>query len=516
MRKILVAVIVLAAIGAAGYWAFKRGAERALEASVTAALHRLPPDWEVTFAGLDVAPATRTVTFRNLVVRYRPQPDFELKAEEIAIVDPATDFGDRLTAALAQPESVAEDTTLAVAGTVKARGVAFKTTQESGSIASSETTGLRFYPWAMTRPGVPALGELPALLAKVNDQATPEELAPLLRLCAALFLSGTYDHGVVEGLSASGRTLATAALEPTDFTETIARLAADGVDRGVMQHAEASGARVTIGPLTRTSVDRVVYEGFDVRQPALRLVKGEAVGPATLDGFRLGRLEFSGMTTEAPAAAPATIGSFGLADIAVSKGMPISGRMFLTRLALSRDMMPDAESKEGFDKLGIDRATVSFSLAYDWDLAKKRVSVHDTSLTIDELGALELAVETVDAEPGAEWAGTAKLAHARLRYRDNSLVDRAFRAGAKEAGSDDAAFRAQTILGLQAAAAGFAGDPAAAEGVKQIVSFLGAPKTLVIELAPKEPVSFNDIEDAAVAPPADFPTRLGLKVRANE
>ena len=61
--------------------------------------------------------------------------------------------------------------------------------------------------------------------------------------------------------------------------------------------------------------------------------------------------------------------------------------------------MPDAASKDAFDKLGLENLTISFALIYDWNVADKKLTVHDTMLKVNELGTLTLSVDFTNIAP---------------------------------------------------------------------------------------------------------------------
>src|SRR5262249_47589885 len=107
---------------------------------------------------------------------------------------------------------------------------------------------------------------------------------------------------------------------------------------------------------------------------------------------------------------------------------------------------------------------------------------------VDELGALALSLDAANLTPATAAAMQGKLAHAKLSYADASLAERVLRAGATQMGTDPAALRAQLIDTVQQQAAALGPSPAIAEASKAIVTFLGAPKSLTVELSPASPV----------------------------
>ncbi|HLY57923.1 MAG TPA: hypothetical protein VKS60_20335 [Stellaceae bacterium] len=516
MRKVLIAIVVIAVLGGGAYFLLKGGTERTLQAQLDDALHRLPPDWEVKYDGVDVSPAKRAATIKGLVIHYKPEPDAEIKAESVTVENPALDLDKRWADAMAHPDAVAEDAVFPVADAIEVRNLSVKSADQTFSAASARTEAFKMYPWPLTRPGLPKIEALPALLEKLKGEPTEAEMKPLLRFYGAAFLSAAYGKTDMQNLSVSGHIPPSPGMPAGNFTETFRTLQADGIDRGVVKSAEAGGISAEMGPEMSFTVARVAYADVDLRQPATRLAKGEELGPHTLDGMTLGMLEFNGMTVKVPTGQSVPVGGFGLGHVTVTGGMPVSGRVFLTKLALDRAAIPDEDSQQAFEKLGLDRATISFSAAYDWDLGAKRVSVHDTSLVVDELGTLDFSGEVADVTPQSNLMTDMKLAHARLQFQDKSLTDRLLKAGVKETGSNEATLKRQALETLRQAALMFPGDPAIDAGVKQVKVFLDSPKSLTVELAPKQPFSFATLEVDEAAPPKDLPSQLGLSVKANQ
>jgi hypothetical protein len=196
--------------------------------------------------------------------------------------------------------------------------------------------------------------------------------------------------------------------------------------------------------------------------------------------------------------------------------MPVVGQMGLTDFAVSRAQMPNDEARDVFAKLGLETMTVSFALAYDWDVAKQSASVHDTMLKVNELGTLTFATDVTSLAPNVAALTQASLAHAKLRYDDASLADRLLRMGAAQSGADPEAFR-QQIAGMvlaQSAAIG-GGSPAILAAGKSAGAFINSPHSLTIELSPPAPVPVMTLESQA-GDPAGLAATLGLAVTANQ
>jgi hypothetical protein len=103
-----------------------------------------------------------------------------------------------------------------------------------------------------------------------------------------------------------------------------------------------------------------------------------------------------------------------------------------------------------------------------------------------------------------------------LRYRDTSLLERAFRLAAATTHADPHALREQMIARVQHLANQFVNNPAAAHDAKAIVAFLQDPHSLAIELSPAKPLDLATVRSAEDMDPSDVASLLGLRVTANQ
>jgi hypothetical protein len=516
MRKLLLGLVVLVALGAGTYYYLKKGTTEDLKVATDRSLEHLPVDVQVTYDSLDLAPAMRSATIRGLVVHYRPEPDFELKAAEVTVINPSLSFADGWNQAVAKPGDLTPETVLPLADAVSAKDIRFKGAAQSGAIGLMRFEGLRVYPWSLTRPDTPSFDAIASMIKALPPQPKPDDLMPLLRVLAGFGLSSGYDKVDGENISITVVTPATPQMPSMPVTESVARIHGSGVERGIARGISESDIEVKMGAMGSSKVESVSFDGFDARDALTRLVSGDKPDPSMLDKIVVGKMAMANLTVQSPIGPSVTLGGFAISDVGFGHGMPVSAAISLTSLHLAKDQMPDQNSKQVFDDLGIDAATVSFAAAYRWDIDKKHVSLHDTALKVDELGAVDLAVDGEDIDQSADVQSKAKLSHAILHYQDNSLVKRAIAYQAKSSGVDPAALRKQLIDGVRESAAMFGGSPIAAEAVTQIVAFLNAPKSLTVELAPKQPVDLATLEAAGGMPNADTLNALGVSVVANK
>jgi len=152
--------------------------------------------------------------------------------------------------------------------------------------------------------------------------------------------------------------------------------------------------------------------------------------------------------------------------------------------------------------------TVGLGFAFDRDVATGRASVHDTYLKLDELGSLDLSADLVGMPIGANPLG-AKLAKARLHYRDASLADRLLRLMAR--GGDPEQARGELILIARQQGETFGPDLTAA-----LVAFLQKPAALTAELVPPEPLPLAALAVVRTWPRDQLAKVLGLTLQANQ
>jgi hypothetical protein len=509
MRKILIVVVAVAVLAGGAWYLY-------LAASLDNALAHLPPGWTAKYAALDIAPAQRTATLTGLVLHYEPPPGVDITVGEIVIENPSLTITDDWAKATANPASLDPATAIPLADALTIRDVKGQFGGNKLVLASVREEKLVLYPWALTRPGGPGLEALP-LFASANAAAPPDpaKLAANIRLQAAGLLALGYGRAVSEGLDVSVDVPATDQIPETKFHESFRKAEGAGMERGVIGPTEVEGIDASVGNLGGTSIDRMELGAFDVREPAIRLLNGAVPDVALLDQAKLGRFAMSGVTSRPPKGAPITIGGFAVSDIAFAEGKPISGKVTIDQVHLIADQIPDASAREVFEKLGLDQVTVSFSAAYNWDPAAKHLTLHDTSLSSDELGALDLGAEALDVTVGPDWLKTARLGHAVLHYRDHSLVERAFAYAAGGPGSDTAALRQQAITWITMGTMLFPGDTAIATASNQLAAFFKDPKALTIEISPDPPIGLAEIYGNGGMPPPGIGKRLGLVVTAN-
>jgi hypothetical protein len=335
-------------------------------------------------------------------------------------------------------------------------------------------------------------------------------MQPMLRFEAAVMLAFAFDAHESDAMHVAET------LPGIDIAYEVRKMTMAGFDRGVTKDGVIEGITAHSDKFGTFAIDRAVMGATDLRAPMIRLVNGEALSPALLDGIGLGRIDYDGITIQPPDKQTLHVGRVSLGPVAFAKGMPVSGALGWQDISIPRSMVTNATARDVFDKLGLETMTTSFTVSYDWDVAGQRASLHDTALKVNELGTLTLAADLGSVVANADALTQARLVHARLRLDDASLVDRMLRAGAAMAGTDLTAYRQQVMDQLRQRGATMGGDsPLIAAAGQAVADFVASPHSLTIELSPPAPVPLFALK-GAIAVPAELAAVLGLSVSANQ
>jgi hypothetical protein len=505
-------VLVLAAGGA--YYGHEVYLQRQFRAGLDQTLASLPAGTTATYKDAHYSVLSKQavitgLTVHGLIPGPSPQP-IEVTIDSIETTSPNLDFTRSWADAVAHTATLTPDTAVAFADSIVVKGVAVHSALINGTAESARIDKLRLYPWALLHEGMPSWNELQTSLTSNSQPPSLADLQPLLRAEAAVMLAIAYDDYDL------GVAKFTETLPEIDIAYDVHKMTGGSFDRGVIKEAAGEGIIFHGNKIGTFSVDRVAMGATDLRAPMLRLVNGEAPSAALLDRVGIGRIEYGGVTIQPSGQPPVHVGGFSIGPIAFAQGMPVSGALAIRDVSVSRSQVTDARAQDGFTKLGLETITLSFSLSYDWDVALQRASLHDTILKVNELGTLTVAADLTNVVATAAVITQGRLAHARVRFEDASLVDRLLRAGAAMGGTDPTAYRQQIadMVRQQGTAAG--GDSKLLTAAGQAVGdFIASPHSLTIELSPPTPVPFTEFMNAATDP-ATFAGQVGLAVSANQ
>lgn len=448
--------------------------------------------------------------------------------DEVDLVNPNADFARAWNDALADPGKLTKDTVIPLYDRATLRGVSLHLAAKagddamemSGSIGSMVSLGARLYPWALAQPGVPSLADLRALLANPPPSPSVDDLMPSIRFAAAGCLAAAYDGGSAEDVKYTAKLPSTPGADaPREITYEIKKVTAGGVDRCISRGFSGEGIALGMGPAGAATFDRIAFGGFDLRRASGEALAAQTLTPDMLDGTKIGKIEYANIELQ-PSNEPAVkIANVSVSDIVFSGPVPVSAGFSVTGLQISKDALQDPDAQQALDQLGLDQVTISLGAAYEWDLAQKRIQLHDVVVKVDELGALKLAVDVAEITPDMAGAMGAQLAHAKLTYSDASFTDRAIKAAATMQQQDPVAFRQQLTAMIRMLSAQVTSDsPPLATAAQAVIDFLGAPGSLTVELSPPQPLPIMQLSllTQGGVPPAQIATMLGLVVTANK
>jgi hypothetical protein len=510
------AVAVIVVIGAAIYLLPSGGGgdRERFKAMVDQTIAQVPPQGvSVTYKSVDYASGRGTV---NGIALHKSDPDaLDVTVDEIEFTGPNLDFSTAWAKATSDPKVLTPDTVIPVFTGAAVKGVTIKSSLVSGSYGSFNTAGARLYPWSLFQPGVGSWSELLKFLKAPPLTPDFQAMMPVLKFVAAAGMAWAVDSYTMENLQISAKAPPPPNSPPVEVGYEIRKIAGRGLDRGTFAEGAAEGISFKFGPTGSGTMERVSIAGYDLRKPMTQLLSAATPTPDMLDGLKIGKIEYGGLSMQYAGMPPIVLTRFAISNIAFSGFVPVSGGFAFDGLRVSKQMIPDPKAIEGFDKLGLETLTFSFGAAYQWDLAQKHIALRDIVLKIDELGSLTIAADVAEVAPGILGAMQAKLAHALLKYDDNSLVDRAIKAAAADQHRDAASFRTMMVALVQDQAGHFADSPPLAAAGKALVEFIGAPHSLTVELNPPKPVAIMELQGAVAMPPPQLATTLGLSVTAN-
>jgi hypothetical protein len=511
----IAAIVAIVVIGGGIYFFSSGGAgdRERFKAMVDQTIAQAPQGVSVAYNSIDYASGKGTVKGITL---HKADPDaIDVSIDEIEFTKPNLDFSTAWAKASSDPKALTPDTVIPAFTNAGVKGVTIKSGLVNASYASLSTDGARIYPWPLFQPGVGSWAELQKFMKAPPMAPDFQAILPILKLGAAGGMAWAVDAYTIENLQRSATVPPTPNSPPVEVGYEIRKMAGHGQDRGMLTEAGAEGISVKMGPLGSGTLERISIAGYDLRKPMTQLLSATTVTPEMLDGLKIGKVEYSGLSMQYAGLPPVVLGRFAIMNIAFSGYVPVSGGFALEGLRLSKAQMPDPKALEAFDKLGLETMTLGLGATYQWDLAQKRIALRDIVFKVDELGSLNLAADVAEITPNILGAMQAQLAHALLKYDDNSLVDRAIKAAAADQHRDAASFRTMMVALVQDQAAHFADSPPLAAAGKALVEFIGSPHSLTIELSPPKPVAIMELQGAVAMPPPKLATTLGLSVTAN-
>lgn len=562
MRKIAIVAVAGILLAGGAYYGLFMLPDRQFRAGLDQALATLPQGYTGHYGSAHYSPFSHVATVTDLTIQGPGANALTQAAAKLVVDHPALDLADRWSRAQANPAALKPDEALPVADRIEIEGLKSSGGGATGGIANASLTKMRIYPWALLRPGVPALKDIGQVIAtsmeaqrKVaaeqkamleqaqkkqaedagdGDQgasdagASPAEIAalqkesldallPVLRIEAALFLGMGYDGLDGNGMDVTATLPEGPATPIGSLHATMAKFHAGPIDRAVGGSNTVENLVEDFGQGGKISVDRASIGDMKLRDPAMRMLNGDSLSMAMLDGASIGPIEFSGMSVTIPTGGTAHLDKIALTETAFDHSFPKSFGFSVSGFKQSVADM-DSRAREGLQKFRLKSITANLGLAYQWDADKKTASLHDVAFSIAELGSLQFNAELVNVDPAAGIAGMPGLSKATLRYQDASLINRLLAAGADERlkAVQLQQMREAYAANLLATLGPIASDPKLADSVKAIAEFAKRPKNLTITLAPPAPVPLATMKDVAAQGPRVLVDTLGLAITANQ
>ncbi len=516
MKKLLLGILAVFVVAGGGlYWGLAVYPTRIFRAAIDASIASLPPGYTASYGGTSYALFAGTGTITGLSIHGVEPKNFDLTIGSLTLVHPATDIGASWAQAAADPSKIAPGLALPVADDVTVKGISYRDADNRLSLASAHLSHPRIYPWALLHPGVPSLEEARASLMARTHAPAPGDFLPILRAEARWTLGFGYDGYEAQGLDAHGTVPATPNTQAADVSYTIQKMVSGRYDRGSVEKSAIDGLTMRSDLFGSLGIAHVEIEGLDIAQPLTALLDGQEMAPALLDGVSLKSMSYGPMSVQGEVGSPSVLGTFSLANVAFEHGLLVSADLAFDGVRVSREQLPNLNAVDAFDRLGLDAMTFNVDLGYRWDLAKGVMTVEKATLEVKELGSLSLSFVIANAAQPQDLLAKSRLVHATLLYKDASLADRALKIAATEKDIDPDDLRAQLIGSVQQMAQAPGATQATAATARAVGDFLNAPRSLAIELAPKEPVPLVSLLAAGSIPPERLVPALGLSIAAN-
>ena len=560
MRKIAIAAGAAVLVAGGAYYGVFVLPDSQFRAGLDQALAGLPQGYSGHYGSAHYSLFTHIATVTDLSIQGSGPAALSETIAKVVVDNPALDLVDQWNHAQANPAALKPDDALPVADRIEVEGVKTSGADTSGTIASASLAKLRIYPWALTRPGMPALKDLGQVIAasmqaqqKIAAQksmleaqkpqgddggdnaqdttsTTPspaeiaalqkeslEALIPVLRIEAAIFLGMGYDGFDGTGMDITAKVSEGPAMPAESLHLTMAKFHARAIDRAVGGANTVEGLAEDMGQGGKIDVDRASIGDMKLRDPATRLLSGDPLSMAMLNGASIGPLEFDGMVVTVPAGGTVRLDKATLSEMSFDHSFIKSFGFSLSGFKLNTADM-DPQAREALRKFKLRSITANLGLAYQWDADKKTASLHDVAFSVAELGSLQFNADLVNVDPAAGLAAMPGLAKATLRYQDASLVNRLLRADAEEKlkPAELRQMREAYVANLLGTLGPLASDPKLADSVKAISEFARLPRSLTITLAPPAPVPLMALKDVAVQGPQALVDMLGLSITANQ
>jgi hypothetical protein len=509
MKKWVVAgAVALVAIAGGAYYAAVVLPDQQVRAALDASIAKLPPSYSAKYTSAHYSIFDKILTISGLTLDSPAAPEFHMSIDKITIDHPSPEADEAWRKAKAAPAEIPSDLTLAVVREIKLAGITLRFPSGSATVGEIRYSGLRIFPQALVQLDASEFANAALITNNPGQPPDLNALRPILRAEAALLMGVAYDGGAVSDLAIKIKV----PQQPTEIAVTLKSLVVGAGERGIFAGGSAEGMTESLGAMGAVRLNRMTAGAADFRDALVKLLGGAALDATLLDKLSFDGFRYEGVEVATPTTGVIKLGAFTVGKVQFAGGLPVTASVGFEKLHLIRAQLAIAGPNNPLDRLGLDAITISLSAGFAWDVAGQHIALKDTSLKVDELGELSLAADIGNA--GRDMS-RAVLTHAAITYRDGSLTDRMIGMAAKQQKLDTAVMRQQLVAMVQQKSSPIAKTPAGQAIAQAIATFLQKPKSLMIDLAPPQPILLTALQTLGQQPPLAILQAVGPTVTAN-
>ena len=511
MKKVrtIVGVALLAVAAVLAYFHFYGKAR--IDEEIKKALASLPEGWSVEYKSIDYAVSSDLLIIEGLKVKAPSEPPVDVTIEKIEAegvslstvqdlingVDNATEF-----------KPLAKSLTL---GKLAFDGPVKYTFSSDRYVA----TNIAIKPWP-----------------KMSGSLTTEQILRLLH-------SYSIEKEEMEGIKSKLTLFKDIPPSIIEIAKAVSTLHADGkIDRFDVTGMTMDGATVsgipgqTVQKLKMTigssEMNKVDYSGF-----MRALVEGKT-SSAMSGGFIYENLIYRDVSYVLVDMMEAAVKEIAVKDTKYDQGIPTGGTMTFNGMTL---IPQQAEMKKAFADLEYaEPPAFDGEMFYVYDPADKRLEMNDFRMSADNVGTLtmtakfsgidimkmneELMENPDDSQRlGQEMIEKMNVIGLNLRYEDKSLVERIYKAAAKQDGRDVEEVKQEAVMGVMFLGGMMAqGSEDLVKLFETVAAFLQEPRSIALTMTPATPLPLGEraVQEFAGKQPGEIIEMLGLSLTANQ
>jgi hypothetical protein len=193
----------------------------------------------------------------------------------------------------------------------------------------------------------------------------------------------------------------------------------------------------------------------------------------------------------------------------------------------------DDDTVKELRAMGYENVNMTFRTAGTWDPATAKLTMPTFDFAFADMGTLSLALgfggftqevyeklTGIDMEKEPEKAmeivQALDLTNAKIRFENESIVEKVIEKQAKDAGQSPADFTAQISGALPLMLAAIGNKDFEKKVAAAAQAFLKSPKSISAVVEPKNPIPLAQVVGTAMMAPQQLPTVLGVELKAND